>query len=74
MDELTQRLTLCILHSQLSVRQLAEAIGQCPSTVYGWMKGRSTPGAHSLKGICEALGVSADWLLGLAPGGGGQYE
>jgi transcriptional regulator with XRE-family HTH domain len=65
MEQVARRLRLCVLQSERTVREIAEAIGQSTSTVYRWMDGSAVPSALGLARLCRVLGVSADWLLGL---------
>lgn len=44
---------------------LAKATHIAPGAVYYWMQGVREPSAESLRRICYALEISADWLLGL---------
>lgn len=49
----------------INQRQLAEKTYITQTTVSRYITGQRTPDAIALKAICEALDVSADWLLGL---------
>lgn len=58
------------LHEALGMRdmtqtELARRIGAPPATVGDWATGRHGMSAYNLGRVCEALGVSADWMLGL---------
>lgn len=44
---------------------LAKAIGSSQSAVDSWFEGSRTPNAGSIVLICQALDISADYLLGL---------
>ena len=48
----------------LSQEALAEMLDVSRQTVSNWENDRATPDAYKLKLLCEALGVSADELLG----------
>lgn len=49
-----------------TLQQLADAIGKSSrQQVHGWESAARTPAAEALHDLAEALGVSADWLLGL---------
>ena len=48
-----------------SIAGLARDVGVSESTMGAIVNGRSVPGASTLAGICEALGVDANYLLGL---------
>lgn len=43
----------------------AKMIGVSRSVIRYWENGQRVPTAWSLHQICQAYGVSADWLLGL---------
>ena len=45
--------------------EAAKMIGVGISVVRYWENGQRVPNAWSLYQICQAYGVSADWLLGL---------
>ena len=49
----------------LSQEALAEMLDVSRQTVSNWENDRATPDAYKLKLLCEALGVSADELLGM---------
>ncbi len=53
----------------LSQEGLAEKLGVSRQTVSNWENDRATPDAYKLKQLCEALGTSADELLGTGKGG-----
>lgn len=44
---------------------LGKECGACNGTIRDWEKGLRLPNTYYLKEICIALGVSADYLLGL---------
>ena len=48
----------------ISITELADRAGLSISTVYGYETGRRTPHADQLGALANALGVSADYLLG----------
>lgn len=54
------------LKKGLSQTELAEVCGVHQTAVSQWEKGRTTPDAESLRRLAEALGVSADQILGTA--------
>lgn len=61
-----ERLALALGRAGLSRAGLARAIGADRSTVTQMLgEGASVPGAHLAAECAEALGVTADWLLGL---------
>lgn len=45
--------------------ELGEKCGAGSATIRSWEKGLRLPNAYYLPGICAALGVSADYLLGI---------
>ena len=49
----------------LNQTQLANLIGVKQSQVSEWLKGKNKPAYDNLKAICQALNISADYLLGL---------
>lgn len=52
--------------SGLTKRTLAERMGLHETTVGKWVLGRNQPSLDYLAKLARALGVSADWLLGLS--------
>ena len=48
--------------------EAAKMIGVGQRVVRYWENGQRVPNAWSLYQICQAYGVSADWLLGLEEG------
>jgi len=49
----------------LNNSQIARACFVERKAVSNWTNGKHLPRADSLYSLCEVLGVSADWLLGL---------
>lgn len=45
--------------------EAAKMIGVGETVIRYWENGQRVPNASSLYQICQAYGVSADWLLGL---------
>ncbi len=62
------RLALALEHSGMSRSALSRAVGVDRSTISQLLKGQGTrlPNAQVVGECASALGVSADWLLGLA--------
>lgn len=58
-----QRLSQAYYRSQMTQEQLGKAIGKSRKTVELYLTARATPDAQTLMRICEALNVSADWIL-----------
>jgi transcriptional regulator with XRE-family HTH domain len=50
----------------MSQAELARRAFISKVTVSRWANAKGVPCADDLYGICEVLGVSADWLLGLS--------
>jgi transcriptional regulator with XRE-family HTH domain len=67
-DLFRTRLTAALLSSGTSRAGLARSIGIDRSTVTQMLAPEQTrmPGGHVVAATAEALGVSADWLLGLS--------
>jgi len=64
--ELGAQISSARVKSGLSQEALGRAIGKVSrQQVYRWEAGGRTPSALALRAIAEALGVSADELLGL---------
>ncbi|WP_026527944.1 helix-turn-helix domain-containing protein [Butyrivibrio sp. VCD2006] len=58
--------------AQLSMTQkeFSEKTGIQPSTISEWKKNKTNPSSEKIMPICEALGVTPDWLLsGIDPAG-----
>ena len=53
-------------------KDLARQVGKSESVVSLWISGAVPEGWQGLKLLCEAAGVSADWLLGLTAQRGGH--
>lgn len=49
----------------MTQEELGDKCGACAGTVKSWEKGLRLPNAYYLRGICTALHVSSDYLLGL---------
>lgn len=59
-----------------SQKELAERTGLTPSAISLYVNGLRLLGQNTIVKLCKALGVSADWLLGIEPEatGGGMYK
>lgn len=55
-------------HCGLTQEDLAGRLGVTPQALSKWERGSSFPDLVMLTGICEQLGISADYLLGIAGG------
>lgn len=49
----------------LSITQLSALINTSPSAISAWEEEKVSPSAASIRRMCQVVGVSADWLLGL---------
>ena len=49
----------------LTQKQLAEILQTTDDSIYSWEKGRSQPSIETLRKICVALNVTADYLIGI---------
>ena len=65
-DVFTERLKQSITERGLTQRMLATLIGTTEQSVSRWANGNRTPYADMLYRMCNALDVSADYLLGLS--------
>lgn len=61
----SQQLNEAIKASCTTNAALARRIGASACSVAGWRRGKNMPDGYNIAAICRALGVSADWLLGL---------
>ena len=64
-DIFTERFHLALQQSKVSQQELADRIGICKQCISGYKSGRIFPSIQTLRLICEALEISADYLLGL---------
>lgn len=65
--ELGARLRLAREAEGMTQDELASRIGRTRANVSNVELGYSCPSAHGLRDICQALGCSAGYLLGLEP-------
>lgn len=63
--EITVRLRESKKRSGKTLAQLGEEAGISESTLQQYFYSGVVPGADKLAQLCRALGVSADWVLGL---------
>ena len=54
------------LRGPVSQAEIAKSIGIAQQGWARYEKGKAMPGAEAIHQICDKLGVSADWLLGLS--------
>lgn len=64
-EQVRDRLSYAIKSAGMTQRALAEAVGLTEGAVSRWLSATTIP-TEKLQAVCRALGVSADWLLGLA--------
>lgn len=67
MTTFEERLRAAMTESGLTQKALAEQVGASKAAVSQYLSGRSTPGRERLGAIAEAVGVSAEYLLGTEP-------
>lgn len=63
--EFTEILKEFLILNNLTQTEFAKAIGVKQSQVSEWLKGKAKPGYDTLRKICLAYNLSADYLLGL---------
>lgn len=66
-EGLTERLNSAINASGLTNREIIKRVGVPRSTYYEHLEGQPMGEIYVMK-YCRALGISADWLLGLRKG------
>ena len=66
------RLKAALKDRGMTPHALAKAIRVAPYAVVAWTKGERAPSAESIRRTCRALGIRADWLLGLEEPDGKQ--
>lgn len=64
-NEFGERLKKIRKDRHMTQEELGDKCGACCGTVRSWEKGIQMPNAYYLRGICVALHVSADYLLGI---------
>lgn len=60
-----RRLRIALAGQDKTAYVWAQLHGFAPKRVYQWRLGKALPETQSIPKLCRALGVSADWLLGL---------
>lgn len=61
---LSERLKRAMGEKKLNNKQLARRVGIHPNMIGYYVQKKAFPKLDSLAAICEALDVSADWLMG----------
>lgn len=63
--EIGSRISGCRQNRNMTQEELAGRIGVTPQAVSKWERGQSVPDTILLADLCQILGVSADYLLGI---------
>ena len=63
--EFKEILTEFLIEKKLTQVAFAKIVGVKQSQVSEWLKGKAKPGYDTLKSICIAFDISADYLLGI---------
>lgn len=66
MNEFTERLIQARKDKNMTQKELAETLEISPTRLNYWEKGKAEPDVHYIFKLCDALGVSGDWLLGIS--------
>jgi transcriptional regulator with XRE-family HTH domain len=66
-DHLGTRLRAAMVKRGRKRTQLASDLGMEPCQLGRYLRGQTAPRADVLRRLCDALGVSADYLIGRAP-------
>ena len=65
MNKFRERLNECLKENNLSQNKFAKEIGMSQSIVNNYCTGKREPSLDALMTICDALGETADYMLGL---------
>lgn len=65
-DAFYERFNAIINQNGYTIAEAAEVCGVSKSAIYTWSHGTCMPNAYQLAYVCYALGVSADWIIGLS--------
>ena len=65
MDIFSIRLKEARMERNYTQKALAQKIGTTDDSIFSWENGRSQPSLDSLRKLCEALDISADYLIGV---------
>ena len=67
---ISERIFERLTQMNMSQKDFSEKTGIQPSTISEWKKNKTNPSSEKIMPICEALGVSPEWLLsGIDPAG-----
>ena len=64
MNEFGKRLNLLRTRRDISLENLAEAVGSTKSLIWRYENGKSEPGLTALKNLANYFGVTLDWIAG----------
>lgn len=64
-ENMAERLIKARKDKHMSQRGLADQVGTSLVSIKCWESGVYEPTAYSVRRLCKALEISADWLLGL---------
>lgn len=64
-EQLGARIASARGFNRLGQNELAKIIGVSKQTISNWENGRRTPDADLIRKLCETLGCTSDYLLGL---------
>lgn len=67
LDSFGEKLRQARKRANLTQKQLADRIGALHNSVSQWECGINRPSQDVIRALCDALGVTADYLLGIAP-------
>lgn len=67
LDSFGAKLRLARKRANLTQKQLADQIGALHNSVSQWECGINRPSQDVIRALCDALGVTSDYLLGIAP-------
>lgn len=65
MNTIGERMTHALKMRGMTQRELANKTRLTEATVSRYVSNQRTPTGKHIKTLCKALGVSADWLLGV---------
>lgn len=67
METFGQRLKKAIKNKKMTLSQLSDEIGWHKESISLWCRDKNSPSALALQALCEALDVSADYMLWGSP-------
>lgn len=63
--DIGRRLEIAMRNTGIKPRELCRMLGIKPQRLSTYTTGQVAPAAPMVRQLCEALGISADWLLGI---------